>query len=157
MMSREYTNARQIGDVRSLLRTIRYAVGTILLTGLIFVVFGVLLIEAMSIVLTRTLPTIYVHLVAAAIGLLLGYAAAVTVALREVVRGVMGTLERIVTEIEHAGTQLAHSVETFSSAASSNYSDTPHPTHSDSPSYRSSPRVNDLATMMIRPVEHVVQ
>lgn len=156
-MSREYTNARQIGDVRSLLRTIRYAVGTILLTGLIFVVFGVLLIEAMSIVLTRTLPTIYVHLVAAAIGLLLGYAAAVTVALREVVRGVMGTLERIVTEIEHAGAQLAHSMEAFSGAASGNYSDTPHSTHSDSPGDRSSPRANDLATMLIHPVERVVQ
>lgn len=156
-MSREHIGDRQIGGARSLLHTIRYAVGTVLLVGLIFVVFGVLLIEAMSIVLTRTLPTPYVHLMAAAIGLLLGYAAAVTVALREVVRGVVGTLERIVTEIEHAGAQLAHSVEAFSSTPSGNYSDTPHSTQSNLRGDMSPPRANGLATALIRPVERIAE
>lgn len=162
-MSREHSGTNgtgQTGEIRPLLRSIRYAVGNILLTGLVFVVFGVLLTESMSIVLTRTLPTGYVHIAAAAVGLLLGYAAAVTVALREVVRGVIGSIERIVTEVEHVGAQLAHTVESLSNGSGDHHSETSHPPRTDGrgsiPSYYDSGDTS-VANMMIRPVERIAE
>lgn len=109
-MSSEMRDAQEIGDVRSLLRSLRHAVRNILVAGLGFVVVGVILTEAASTLLAHAWPTINVHLVAAVVGLLLGYAAAVTVALRETVRGVLSSLERVVAEFEHAGARLTHDI-----------------------------------------------
>lgn len=159
-MTREHSDTKrsgQKGEIVSLLHRIRYDVGNILLTGLVFLVFGVLLTESMSIVLTRTLPAVNVHIAAAAIGLLFGYAAAVTVALWEVVRGLIGSVERIVTEIEHAGAQLNHSIESFSSASNARYSDLAHSASAFPLDGMPSRRVNDLATITIRPLERVVE
>lgn len=117
-MSSGMRDARETGGVRSLLRTIRHAVRNILVVGLGFVVVGVILTEAAGILLTRAWPTANVHLAAAAVGLLLGYSAAITAALRETMHGMLSSLssvERIVTEIEHAGARVTHEVEVLAS------------------------------------------
>lgn len=102
---------RDQGGFRSLLHSFRHSLRDIALALLIGIVFGAALTEAVAAALTRAWPTLNVHLAALAIGLLLGYAAAVTMALRETIRGVASSLVAIGEEIEHLGSRVTHEFE----------------------------------------------
>lgn len=97
--------------LKALLHSFRHAMKDIALAGVMGFALGAIVTEAVGAILMRAWPTLTVHLAAAAIGLLLGYAAAVTLALRDTIRGVVGTLEHIATEIEHLGSRITHEVE----------------------------------------------
>jgi hypothetical protein len=84
-----------------------------LIQGLLFALLGALLTETIAIVSARALPSIPTHWIALAIGLLMGYAAVVTVALRETVRGIVSSLERITEELEKLASHTLHNAETL--------------------------------------------
>lgn len=92
---------------------VRHALRAILTTGLLFALLGAALAETIAIVWTRTLPTLPVHLIALAVALLAGYAAVVTIALRETFHGIVSSLELITREIEKLTSRTLHDAETL--------------------------------------------
>jgi hypothetical protein len=84
-----------------------------LIQGLLFALLGALFTETIAIISARTLPSAPTHWIALAIGLLMGYAAVVTVALRETVRGIVSSLERITEELEKLASHTLHNAETL--------------------------------------------
>jgi hypothetical protein len=84
-----------------------------LIQGLLFGLLGALLVETIAIVSAHTLPSGPTHWIALAIALLMGYAAIVTVALRETVRGIVSSLERITEELEKLASHTLHNAETL--------------------------------------------
>lgn len=92
---------------------IRHALRAMLTSGLLFALLGAALTETIAIAWTRTLPTLPIHLTALAIALLAGYAAVVTVALRETLHGIVSSLELITREIEKLTSRTLHDAETL--------------------------------------------
>ncbi len=105
-----------MGVVGHLLGGLRRAIGRILLWFLIFGLIGAAIVEGVSLFEGRGGPTTVTHIVAAAIGIVLGYAAGLTVLMVEVIRfliaavkeaektveGEMGNLGGIVGEVGKA-------------------------------------------------------
>lgn len=91
----------------------RHALRAILTTGLLFALLGAALTETVAIVWARALPTLPVHLIALAVALLAGYAAVVTIALRETFHGIVSSLELITREIEKLASRTLHDAETL--------------------------------------------
>lgn len=92
---------------------LRHAIRTILTVGLLFAVFGAVLTETIAIVWTRALPSWPVHLIALAAALICGYAAAMTIALRETIHGIVSSLEIITKELERLASRTLHDAETL--------------------------------------------
>jgi hypothetical protein len=90
---------------------VRHALGRMLIQGILFALLGALLTETIAIVSARTLPSAPTHWIALAIALLTGYAAVVTVALGETVRGIVSSLERITEELEKLASHTLHNAE----------------------------------------------
>jgi hypothetical protein len=90
---------------------VRHALGRILTQGILFALLGALLVETIATISARTLPSTPTHLIALGIALLMGYAAFVTVALRETVRGIVSSLESITAELEKLVSHTFHDAE----------------------------------------------
>jgi hypothetical protein len=82
-----------------------------LVEGLLFALLGGVLTETIAIVWTRTMPPTPVHWIAVVVALLVGYAAVVTVILRETVRGIVSSLEHITAELEQLASHTLHDAE----------------------------------------------
>jgi hypothetical protein len=84
---------------------------TMVLMGLVFAAIGAAVTEAIGAALARSWPPAPAHVAAAVIGLALGYAAAVTVALRATLGGVVGSLEWIAGQIEEMANRVVRDAE----------------------------------------------
>jgi hypothetical protein len=92
---------------------VRHALRLMLVEGLLFALLGGFLTETIAIVWTRALPPTPVHWIAVAVALLVGYAAVVTVILRETVRGIVSSLEHITAELERLASHTMHDAESL--------------------------------------------
>jgi hypothetical protein len=90
---------------------VRHALRLMLVEGVLFALLGAFLTETIAIVWTRAMPPTPVHWIAVAVGLLVGYAAVVTVILREAVRGIVSSLEHITAELERLASHTMHDAE----------------------------------------------
>jgi hypothetical protein len=90
---------------------LRHALGRMLTQGILFALLAALLTETVAIVSARTWPSAPTHWIALLIGLLMGYAAIVTVALLETVRGIVSSLERFTEELEKLASHTLHDAE----------------------------------------------
>ena len=84
--------------------TLRHLIAAALLSALI----SAAIVEGVSISLTRTPPLLPTHLAAAIVALALGYAAAVTVLFRALLRGIGRSAEWVTSEIEEATERILH-------------------------------------------------
>jgi hypothetical protein len=92
---------------------VRHALHLMLLEGVLFALLGGFLTETIAIVWTRAMPPTPVHWIAVAVALLVGYAAVVTVILRETVRGIVSSLEQITAELERLASHTLHDAESL--------------------------------------------
>ena len=90
---------------------VRHAIRLIFVEGILFALLGAFLTETIAIVWTRAMPPTPIHWIAVAVGLLVGYAAIVTVILRETVRGIVSSLEHITAELERLASHTLHDAE----------------------------------------------
>ncbi|HEX6540136.1 MAG TPA: hypothetical protein VF040_00135 [Ktedonobacterales bacterium] len=72
--------------VGHLLGGLRRAIGRVFLWFLVFGLIGAGIVEVVALVETHSTPTTLTHIIAAAMGLVLGYAAGLTVLVSEVIR-----------------------------------------------------------------------
>lgn len=93
-------------------RTLSRTVIDILLFGLIGVILGGVTTEAISAALTGSFPTTPTHVAAGVIAMLLGYAMALTVAFRALLRGITQSAEWVVGEVERVAGGVVHEAET---------------------------------------------
>jgi hypothetical protein len=92
---------------------VRHALRHMLVEGVLFALLGGFLTETIAIIWTRTMPPTPVHWIAVAVGLLAGYAAVITVILRETVRGIVASLEHITAELEGLASHTLHDAESL--------------------------------------------
>jgi hypothetical protein len=92
---------------------VRHALRLMLVEGVLFALLGAFLTETSAIVWTRALPPTPVHWIAVVVGLLVGYAAVVTVVLRETVRGIVSSLEHITAELERLASHTLRDAESL--------------------------------------------
>lgn len=92
--------------------TLFHALRDIILFGLIGLALGVIATEAVGMAMTGTLPARPTHVAAVAVGLLVGYAVAATIAFSALLTGVVHTVEWAMDEVERVASGLAHEAET---------------------------------------------
>jgi hypothetical protein len=102
--------------VEHLRRVLGDALRAVLLFGLGFALAGALAAEALGAYVARGWPLWPAHVAAVAMGVTLGYAAAVTVALRAVLVGVVKSVEWTLAEVEGVADRVVHEVETLTHA-----------------------------------------
>jgi hypothetical protein len=104
-----------LGNVaKHILGSLERAFRLMAITGFIVAILAGLSTEVIGSFLTNEVPpTGPTHLAAAAIAITFGYAAAVTVAIGEILRGLIRGIELIVSETEHLAQEGLHEVETF--------------------------------------------
>jgi hypothetical protein len=90
---------------------VRHALRHMFVEGVLFALLGAFLTETIAIVWTREMPPTPIHWIAVAVALLVGYAAVVTVILRETVRGIVSSLEHITAELERLASHTLHDAE----------------------------------------------
>jgi hypothetical protein len=93
-------------------RTLTRALRDVVVVGLIVAVLAAAATEAAGAVLTGSLPTLPTHVAAVAVGLSLGYAAAVTVAFRALLGGIIEAMEWVVAEVERLAGGVIREAET---------------------------------------------
>ncbi|HEX6123386.1 MAG TPA: hypothetical protein VFY89_09505 [Ktedonobacterales bacterium] len=107
-----------LGNVaKHILHALRRAFIAISVTGLSVAVIAAVATEAVAAFLTQTFPTGATHLAAAAMAVAFGYAAAMTVAIVEILKGLVEAIELIVKEAEKLGGEVIHEVEKFGGEA----------------------------------------
>jgi hypothetical protein len=88
---------------RQFFSTVRHVIGEVVRAGLIAMVAGFVLAEILGGVIDGRWPSrIFVHVIAVAFGLALGYAVAMSVAFFEGIKGVVATAGEIESELEGA-------------------------------------------------------
>jgi hypothetical protein len=83
----------------------------IILFGLIGLTLGAIATEAVGVAMTGSLPALPTHVAAGVVGLLVGYAVAVTIAFSALLTGVVHSMEWVVDEVEHVAGGLVHQAE----------------------------------------------
>lgn len=84
----------------------------IALTGLIVALLTAAATEGVAVVLTKEFPPSgLTHLAAAALAIAFGYAAAITVAIEEILRTIIRAFELVIQEAEKLGKEAAHEAE----------------------------------------------
>jgi hypothetical protein len=111
METRQRQPAARPSAIRQLRSTVLRDLRTMALLAVAFAVAGAAATEATGAALERSWPTVPTHIAAAVIALALAYGAVVTVALRATIRGVVGSLDWIVGEIEGVAGRVAHDAE----------------------------------------------
>lgn len=89
-----------MGVVGHLLGGLRRAIGRIVLWFLIFGLIGAAIVEGAAFFGTKGGPTTITHIIAAAIGLTLAYAAGLTVLMVEVIRFLVGAVKEAEKTVE---------------------------------------------------------
>lgn len=79
---------------------LRRAIGRVFLWFFVFVVVGVAAVELAAFQLTNDKPTLLTHIIAAIVGLLAGYAAALTVIVREAIRFLITTIQTVEKDVK---------------------------------------------------------
>lgn len=79
---------------------LRRAIGRVFLWFFVFVVVGVAAVELAAFQLTSAKPTLLTHIIAAIVGLLAGYAAALTVIVREAIRFLITTIQTVEKDVK---------------------------------------------------------
>ncbi len=92
-------------------RALTRAFRRVLLTGFIFAILGAAATEGVAVLLTGALPTIPTHVAAVAVGLLLGYALAATVAFRALLGAIVEAMEWVVERIENLAARVVQDAE----------------------------------------------
>lgn len=85
---------------KHILHGLRRALRAVALTFVITAIIVVAITEATAAFLTKSFPTGLTHLAAAALAISFGYAAAITVAIEEILRAIIKSVEIIVEEAE---------------------------------------------------------
>jgi len=85
---------------KHILHGLRRALRAVALTFVITAILVVAITEATAAFLTKSFPTGLTHLAAAALAIAFGYAAAITVAIEEILRAIIKSVELIVEEAE---------------------------------------------------------
>src|SRR5260370_4898698 len=85
---------------KHILHGLRRALRAVALTFVITAILVVAITEATAAFLTKSFPTGLTHLAAAALAISFGYAAAITVAIEEILRAIIKSVEIIVEEAE---------------------------------------------------------
>ncbi len=116
------TQATETGRVmrsgtQRVMRTLRQGVRNILLGWLAFALLGAVVTELMGWYLTRSLPTGPTHVAAVTIALLLGYAAAVTVAFRALLHSLVESVEWVGSELKRLAGRVFHEADTVTPPA----------------------------------------
>lgn len=75
------------------LGALRRAIGRVFLWFFVFTLVGVAAVEGAAFELTQDKPALFTHIAAAIVGLLAGYAAALTVIVREAIRFLITTIQ----------------------------------------------------------------
>ena len=97
-----------LGFVR---QEIGQAVRHLILAVLLAIVFGLLAVEVVSIVVTHAWPAVPTHLAAAGFALMAGYADALTVLFRALLRAIGRSAEWVTDEVERATKRVLHEGE----------------------------------------------
>lgn len=92
--------ASPVSALAHLRRTLFQAIRNIVVFGLLLAVLGAAITEAVGAVLTQAVPSLPTHIAAVAVGLLAGYATAVTIAFQALLTGVVQSMEWVVAEVE---------------------------------------------------------
>jgi hypothetical protein len=102
-----------LGNVaKHILSSLERAFRMMAITGFIVAIIAGLSTEVIGSLLTKEIPPSGpTHLAAAAIAVTFGYAAAVTVAIGEILRGIIRGIELIVAETEHLAQEGLHDLE----------------------------------------------
>lgn len=101
-----------LGNVaKHILHALRRAFIAISVAGLSVAVIAAIATEAVAAFLTQNFPTGATHLAAAAMAVAFGYAAAMTVAIVEILKGLVEAIELVVKEAEKLGGEAIREVE----------------------------------------------
>jgi hypothetical protein len=99
---------------RDLFRFIRHAIWDMMRAGLIAMIFGIIIAEAAGFFLVKDWPTgLYVHVATAVFAITLGYAASVTAALVELIRGLAAAsthIDDVVKDVLSGGVNVIDAV-----------------------------------------------
>ncbi|MGH2515511.1 MAG: hypothetical protein ACRDHP_07630, partial [Ktedonobacterales bacterium] len=110
--------ARVLGTAaKHILHSLRRAFIVISITGLVVALIAAIATEVISGVLTHSFPTGSTHLAAAALAVAFGYAAAMTVAIAEILRGMIIAIELLVKESEKLAEEAAKEAEVLARRA----------------------------------------
>ena len=109
-MQRPQTSAPR-SAFQHLRRTLFRALRNIIVFGLIGVVLGTAATEAVGAAVTGSVPTPPTHVAAGVVGLLLGYAVAVTVAFGALLTGLVESMEWVVGEVERLASGVVREAE----------------------------------------------
>jgi hypothetical protein len=99
--------------IQHIFHTIEQATLSIMIAAVAGTIVGIVAAEAVAAVLTQSVPGWPTHIIALVAGLLLGYAAAATVTIWELVVGIAGTLRAIGGDLERAGERVVNELETL--------------------------------------------
>lgn len=107
-----------LGNVaKHILHALRRAFIAISVAGISVAVIAAAATEAVAAFLNQSFPTGATHLAAAAMAVAFGYAAAMTVAIVEILKGLVEAIELVVKEAEKLGSEALHEVEKFGGEA----------------------------------------
>lgn len=96
---------------KHILGGVRHALRAVVITGFFVALFVAAATEAVGAFLTKSFPTGPTHLAAAALAIAFGYAAAITVAIEEILRAIIKAVELIVEEAEKAEKKAVEEIE----------------------------------------------
>ena len=96
---------------KHILGGLRHALRAVALTFLIVALLAAAVTEVVASFLTHSFPTGETHLAAAAIAIAFGYAAAITVAIEEILRAIIKAVELIVEEAERVEKKAVAEIE----------------------------------------------
>ncbi|MFI5275154.1 MAG: hypothetical protein ACHQ4H_19155 [Ktedonobacterales bacterium] len=96
---------------KHILGGVRHALRAVVITGFLVAVIVAGATEAVGAFLTKSFPTGPTHLAAAALAIAFGYAAAITVAIEEILRAIIKAVELIVEEAEKAEKKAVEEIE----------------------------------------------
>lgn len=103
---------------KHILGGVRHALRAVVVTGFFVALFVAGATEAVGAFLTKSFPTGPTHLAAAALAIAFGYAAAITVAVEEILRAIIKAVELIVEEAEKAEKKAVEEIEALARKSS---------------------------------------
>ncbi len=79
---------------------LRRAIGRVFLWFFVFLLVGIAAVEGAAFALTENKPILFTHIAAAIVGVLAGYAAALTVIVREAIRFLIATVQTVERDVK---------------------------------------------------------
>lgn len=148
-MFRSQSSAHAPQSVGRLLRDeLSRALLDILIAGLIGVIVGGMATEAAVWIVTGAVPQEPAHIAAALVALLLGYALALTVAFRALLRGIVQSAEWAFGEVERLVNVGAHEAESVVHAAQGQRATSSRVVEAETPARASRPETQPVMSMI---------